>query len=193
MRGKLIENVTLLSQWMLPNMIKPGMRCIDATAGNGYDTLFLSNQVGAHGFVYAFDIQEAAVEATEKLLEESPYLNHKVILDSHALMTQYIHEPVDFVVFNLGYLPKADKSITTKKESTLVAIDEALKLLKCHGILWIVVYPGHEAGQEESEALSNYLSGFEQKNYSVLKMAFMNQKNNPPYIWAIEKKFEEKT
>lgn len=188
MRGKIIENVTLLSQWMLPNIVKPGMRCIDATAGNGHDTLFLSEMVKAEGYVYGFDIQEVAVNETKKLLEKSPYLNYEVILDSHANMQAYVKEAVDFVVFNLGYLPKADKNITTKKDTTLEAVDVALSLLKCHGILWLVVYPGHEAGKEESLALNEYLTSFNQKEYSVLKMAFMNQKNNPPYIWAIEKK-----
>lgn len=188
MRGKIIENVTLLSQLILPNIIKPGMRCIDATTGNGNDTLFLSERVGEHGFVYGFDIQQLAVDSTLERMQESQWQNYRIICDSHTEMERHVSEPVDFIVFNLGYLPRADKTIKTREETTLPAVNTALKLLRLHGILWLVVYPGHEEGMEESKALNDFLTGLNQKAYSVLKMAFMNQKNNPPYIWAIEKK-----
>jgi len=85
-------------------------------------------------------------------------------------------------------LPKADKTITTLKETTLQAIEASLRLLKTHGILWVVVYPGHEEGAEESDALNVYLKTLNQKDYSVMKSSFINQKNNPPYIMVIEKK-----
>lgn len=192
MRGKIIENVTILSNWMLPQIIKKDMRCIDATVGNGHDTLFLSERIGANGFVYGFDVQSVAVESTLKRLEESPHQNYKIICDGHEKMADYVEEAVDFIFFNLGYLPRADKMIKTNKVTTLKAIEAAMSLLKCHGILWVVVYPGHEEGQEESLVLEDFFKQLDQKSFSVLKMAFMNQKNNPPYIWAIEKKIEMK-
>lgn len=188
MRGKIIENVTLLSKWMLPSVVKEGMVCIDATCGNGHDTLFLSEKVGASGLVYGFDIQALAVDNTRERLKNSPYDNHKIICDSHEHMAQHVTGLVDFIVFNLGYLPKADKAIKTNKTTTMPAVDAALALLKTHGILWLVVYPGHEEGKEEGQVLESYVSDLVQKDYSVLKMAFMNQRNNPPYIIAIEKK-----
>ncbi|MCH4888033.1 methyltransferase domain-containing protein [Acidaminobacter sp. JC074] len=186
MRGKIIENVTIMTKMMLQMVVKEGYRCIDATTGNGHDTKFLSDIVGPEGMVYGFDVQEQAIEMTKAQLEDRS--NYKLICDGHQNMETYIDGPVDFVIFNLGYLPKADKTITTLKETTLEAIEASLRLLKTHGILWVVVYPGHDEGAEESEALDIYLKGLNQKDYSVMKSSFINQRNNPPYIMAIEKK-----
>jgi len=188
MRGKIIENVTLLTKMMLKDIVKPGHVCVDATTGNGHDTLFLADLVGEKGYVYGFDIQQQAIDMTAEKLGNHSHV--KLICDGHEKMREYIEGPVDFVIFNLGYLPKADKSITTQKDTTLFAIDAALSLLKCHGILWIVIYPGHEEGKEESSAVLDYVQTFNQKDYSVMKSEFINQRNNPPYIIAIEKKFE---
>ncbi len=186
MRGKIIENVTIMTKMMLPMVINKGDTCVDATTGNGHDTKFLSDLVGSDGMVYGFDVQAQAIEMTREQLEDRA--NYKLICDGHQNMEKYIDVPVDFVIFNLGYLPKADKTITTLKETTLQAIEASLRLLKTHGILWVVVYPGHEEGAEESDALNVYLKTLNQKDYSVMKSSFINQKNNPPYIMVIEKK-----
>lgn len=186
MRGKIIENVTLMTQRLIGDIVNKGDICIDATVGNGHDTLFLSELVGEEGFVYGFDVQEQAIAMTKEKMGEKK--NYQLFCDGHENMTAYISDPVDFVIFNLGYLPKADKRVTTMKTTTLLAVDAALKLLKTHGILWVVVYPGHDAGAEEAEALETYLSGFNQKAYSVMRIGFINQKNNPPFILGIEKK-----
>ena len=188
MRGKHIENVTILTQMMLPQFVNPGYRCIDATTGNGHDTLFLSELIGKDGFVYGFDVQQLAIDATKEKLQGRE--NYQLICDGHEHMEQYILEPIDFVIFNLGYLPRADKNIKTHKTTTLLAIEAALRLLKCHGILWVVVYPGHEEGAEESEALKKYFASLEQKNYSVMTSKFVNQRNNPPYVIVVEKKIK---
>lgn len=186
MRGKIFENVTMLTQMILPGIIKPGYKCIDATTGNGHDTLYLSDQVGSHGFVYGFDIQALAIESTRQRLGDRS--NVRLICDGHEKMADYVKEKIDFVIFNLGYLPRADKSIKTHKTTTILAIEVALNLLKCHGILWVVVYPGHEEGAEESLALNEFFSQLDQKDYSVMVSKFINQKNNPPYVIAVEKK-----
>lgn len=186
MRGKIIENVTMMTKMMLPHFVKEGDRCIDATTGNGHDTLYLAQLVGESGFVYGFDVQELAIEMTHDKMKG--YKNYQLICDGHQNMADYIDEAIDFIIFNLGYLPKADKAIKTLKDTTLQAIDSSLRLLKKNGILWVVVYPGHEEGQEESHALIDYLESLEQKKFSVMKTAFINQRNNPPYILAIEKK-----
>ncbi|MCQ2602947.1 MAG: class I SAM-dependent methyltransferase [Clostridia bacterium] len=55
--------------------VKDGDTCIDATAGRGYDTAFLCDLVGKDGKVIAFDIQESAIESTQKLLEEKGHKN----------------------------------------------------------------------------------------------------------------------
>jgi len=189
MRGKVLENVTLVSQLFMSQVVKAGAICIDATTGNGNDTLYLSNLVGETGKVFGFDVQAVAIENTrEKLLLEGQYDNCQLFLQGHENMAEYIHQPIDFIIFNLGYLPRADKAVKTKESTTLPAIDSALDLLKPFGILWLVIYPGHDEGAIESSAIQNYLSGLDQKKYCVMRSQFINQANTPPYMIGVEKK-----
>jgi tRNA A58 N-methylase Trm61 len=51
--------------------VKPGSVAVDATAGNGNDTLFLAGLVGTSGLVLAFDIQPEALEKTRAVLENA--------------------------------------------------------------------------------------------------------------------------
>lgn len=51
---------------------------IDATAGNGNDTLLLARLAS---FVFGFDIQKEALDNTKSLLEESGIDNFKLILE----------------------------------------------------------------------------------------------------------------
>ncbi len=186
MRGKIFENVILLQKTILPSIIKKSSICVDCTVGNGNDSEFLLSLIGNEGFLYGFDIQEIAIEKTKEKLKA--YHNYKLILDGHENIKNYIQEEVDFIIFNLGYLPQFSKEIKTTVDTTVKAVKDSLELLKVSGILWIVVYHGHEEGKEESKALEEYLSSVDQKLYAVSKIQMMNQINNPPYILAIEKK-----
>ena len=132
----------------------PGETVVDATAGNGNDTLFLAELVGENGHVYAFDIQQAALDSTAKRLGE---LNERVslILDSHENVEKYVNGQIGGAVFNLGYLPHSeDLSIVTKPDSTIKAIHTMLGMLKKGGIIAVSVYDGHEGGAEERDAFS---------------------------------------
>ena len=114
--------------------IKEGGTVVDFTMGNGHDTLWLSNKVGENGKVYAFDVQEAALVSSEKLLSESGCpKNYTLILDSHANVENYVKEPICAGMFNLGYLPGSDKTVTTLRESTMAAVQAALRLLDKDG------------------------------------------------------------
>lgn len=163
---------------------------IDATCGNGNDTLLLSNLVGDSGHVYAFDIQEQAIDTTGKLLRENNRNNVTLIHDSHALIDQYIKPSTSLAaaVFNLGYLPRSDKTIITKPDSTITAIEKILPLLKKGGILVLVVYAGHPGGMDEKNAVVEFVSQLDQEQYFVLQYGFINLKNEPPFVLAIEKK-----
>ena len=111
--------------------IGEGARVIDATMGGGGDTQALCEMVGESGRVYAFDIQQSAVDRTRARLEEAGLLPRaELFCASHARMAEFVHEPVDAVVFNLGWLPGGDKSVTTLLDSTLEAVNAALELMK---------------------------------------------------------------
>lgn len=177
-----------LAKSIAKDNVREGNVVIDATMGNGKDTAFLSELVGETGFVYAFDIQAQAVQNTQELLDRTGYLNYKLICDGHENMDSYIDGQVDFIIFNLGYLPRSSHQITTRAETTLVAIGKAIKMLKKGGISVLVVYHGHEEGKRERLELESYLSGLNQKEFTVFKSEFINQINNPPLLIAIERK-----
>ncbi len=129
---------------------------IDATVGNGIDTLKLSNIV-SKGLVFGFDIQKIALENTEKLLIQNKKNNYKLFLKSHEYMYETLKEyssKISMVIFNLGYLPNGDKQITTTTTSTIKAIDDSLKLLNNKGTILIVCYP-HNEGKIESKEIEN--------------------------------------
>lgn len=177
-----------MHKYFLKAHVKKGGTAVDFTMGNGHDTLFLSEEIGEGGHVYAFDIQEQAVRNTEKLLlEKKCPRNWTLINDSHANVRKYIHEPVCAGVFNLGWLPGADKNVTTRRESTDAAVEAALELLDHDGILLIAVYPGHEEGRLEGEMLTERLSKISRYQMSVSKLQIINSPGSP-YFFAAERK-----
>ncbi|MCR6107667.1 class I SAM-dependent methyltransferase [Salipaludibacillus agaradhaerens] len=166
---------------------------IDATAGNGHDTLFLAKCVGEHGFVYSFDIQKQAIETTKsRLMSENALTPVNLIHDGHENLLTYLktehNGQVDGAIFNLGYLPGSDKSIVTIAETTITAIRHILTHLKSEGLLILVIYSGHMEGQKEREVLIPFVRQLPQDMYHVLEYRFTNQRNNPPFIIAIEKR-----
>lgn len=168
--------------------VKENQIVLDATVGNGNDTLFLAKLVGKMGKVYGFDIQSKALNITQKKLLKAG-LKERVILinDSHENIDKYIHEKINFIVYNLGYLPNGDKTIKTKAFSTLKSLKKALVLLTNNGLLLITCYTGHEGGQEENKVVEDFLVSLNQKEYNVLKFDFINQKHNPPILYGVEK------
>lgn len=201
--------------WMLKDIINVDDVVVDATMGNGYDTLFLA-ELGAK--VYAFDVQEAALEATEKRLENkaiktqimkkaSPVdqstLSLKeqtfnevsmtepsvdLILAGHEELINYVQSPVKAAIFNLGYLPKTDKNIVTRAETTLSALSSLTDLLVVGGRIALVIYYGHEGGEEEKNAVINWASTLPQKDWEVTSYAPLNQIHTPPILVLIEKR-----
>lgn len=155
---------------------------VDATCGRGNDTLFLAEHFSQ---VFAFDIQDEAIKSTEALTKD--YNNVKIIKDSNEFICTYVNQEIDAVMYNLGYLPKGDKKITTNASTTIKSIDNVLKNLAINGVITIICYPGHDEGMKESIALEKYLKGLNQKEYDVIKYDFINQINNPPYLLAIRK------
>jgi predicted methyltransferase len=175
--------------------IQPGDVCIDATAGNGVDTLFLAKAAGSGGMVHAFDIQEAALANTQQRLSKElseRFTGVRLHLASHVHMKEIIppeqHGKVAAIMFNLGYLPGADHSLITTPSTTLPALSDALLLLRQGGVLTIAVYPGHEGGQAEAEAVDAWAQGLKQAEYQAVTYRFLNQRNTPPYLIAVEKR-----
>lgn len=167
--------------------IKEGDRCIDATAGNGNDTLLLCQLTGKSGEVLAFDIQESALEHTKERLNRYQ-CKAKLILESHVKMGDYAtKESIDCIVFNFGYLPKGDHTICTKANSSIAAIETGLSLLKKGAIMSLCIYSGQDSGFEEKDALLSYLKTLDAKKYLVIVSCYYNRPNHPPIPVIIQK------
>ena len=189
LRAKYINKITEVNKIFLEKVIQKGDVVIDATMGNGYDTVYLGNLVGENGKVYAFDVQEEAIISTrKKVIRDNMEDRVELILDGHENLDKYVEENVSCIVFNLGYLPRAKHVIITKPNTTLEAIKKGLNLLKSNGIMSIAAYIGHEGGLEEKNHICKYLDNLDQKEYNVLHMEFTNQINNPPQLILVEKK-----
>ncbi len=174
---------------LVESAVSEGAKVIDATMGNGHDTLWLSNLVGDTGMVYAFDVQEEAVLNTKNRLEEAGVLSRaQLFLKGHENIGLTVRCMVDAAVFNLGWLPGHEKSVRTRKETTLSAVNQALSMLKTGGILTICVYPGHEEGDEELNALTEWAEGLNEKVFDAVIFRYANISKKPPVLIAVTKR-----
>ena len=177
-----------LHKYFLEPYVKEGATCVDFTMGNGHDTLFLSKSVGENGRVFAFDVQEQALASTKKLLtEEKAPENYTLILDSHANLKKHVSCEINAGVFNLGWLPGSDKKITTQTDSTLAAVTDAMSLMAHDSIILIAVYPGHEEGKKEGNALDDLFSGISRFEFCIGKFRIVNSASSP-FFYTVEKK-----
>lgn len=176
-----------LAHHLLSEVVTPGGTAIDATAGNGYDSLFLARLVGPRGKVYAIDIQADALEKTSRLLLDEGVRERVVLVQaSHEQLGEIVNEQVDGVIFNLGYLPGGDHKLVTTGETTVRALNAALERLKPGGRVALVVYIGHPGGQEECEALEGLISSLDITLYQAVRLSFYNR-SKAPIVIVIEK------
>lgn len=171
----------------------PAGNFIDATLGNGNDLNHILSNPIFKGNVYGFDIQADALSATRELLDShSVHLNghYQLIQDSHANINHYLPEEFSLhgAIFNLGYLPGGDHTITTQYDSTLAALKQITQHLVKKGQVIVVIYSGHPAGQIEKNTLLHELSLWPQESFQVLQYGFINQRNSPPMTLVIEKR-----
>ena len=178
----MIRLLDLQKEFLLRHIGK-GDRVVDFTMGNGHDTEFLSKTVGENGHVYAFDVQKAAVESTAKNLAAAGCpQNYTLIHDSHHKVKDYVRVPFKAGMFNLGWLPGGDKSITTLRETTMPAIEAAIELMDRDAILNVAVYPGHEEGDAEGNMICDYLAQVSKHKVCATKVKILNSPTSPYFI-----------
>jgi predicted methyltransferase len=138
--------------------LRSGDVAVDATVGNGYDTVFLAAAVGSLGKVYGFDLQPAALAAARERLESGGLVSRVVLIEAgHEEMAGRLPPEVAggvaAVMFNLGYLPGSDRAVVTVPATTGPAVRSAVGLLRPGGIVSVLVYTGHPGGEAELELL----------------------------------------
>jgi len=178
----MIDLLDLQKHFILTHL-KEGDVAVDFTMGNGHDTEFLSKTVGESGHVYAFDVQEMALASTKKhLAEVSCPENYTLILDSHHNVKKYVDTKIKAGMFNLGYLPGSDKSVTTMRETTLPAIEAAIDLMDRDAIILVAVYPGHAEGEAEGKMICEYLASLSRYKVCATRINILNSPTSPFFI-----------
>ncbi|MCM2356783.1 MAG: methyltransferase domain-containing protein [Geobacteraceae bacterium] len=177
-----------LSHLFLRERVRPGDRVVDATCGNGHDTLLLAQLVGPEGRVWAFDVQEEALTATRELLSGEGLSGRVELLRAgHERLAEFVREELRAVVFNLGFLPGGDREFVTRPEHTVAALEQAAGLILAGGIITVCIYTGHPGGPEEGEAVARWGAGLSPKRFNVWSSRQLNRPATAPYLVLVEK------
>lgn len=186
-------SLTQQAHQQLTAYLHEGDVVIDATAGNGHDTVFLAKAVGESGFVYAFDVQEQAIRSTKQTLEENHLTqNVRIFHACHSMLKNKIdahHQgEISAIVFNLGYLPGSDKSIITQAPNTLLALESACEVLAPRGLISILIYPGHQGGDQEKERVFEWLDAKCDSGEYVHEMIQNRENTTSPILVTLKRK-----
>jgi hypothetical protein len=188
----------------IKDVLHPGDIAIDATVGNGHDTVFLLEQISPSGRVFGFDSQQAAIDSTRGKVESCCRAGVRacsnaplrpeclaLIQASHADMRDKIpaqyHGKISAVMFNLGYLPGGDKSIITQTDSTLTALIIASQILSSNGIITILAYPGHQGGDVETDQVKNWCEQLDVDQFKISIVYSSENKESSPKLFVIHK------
>lgn len=184
-----MKKVVDIAHMVLFRYIKDNCIAVDFTLGQGKDALFLAQQVQV-SHVYGFDIQTEAIRQSERLLQAYGVAGKlELILDGHEHCARYI-PAYQIGIFNFGFLPQGDPQVTTKRETSIMALRQAVRRLQKEGCLVLVLYPGHVEGQRECTAIEAWSAQLSSRCYSVMKVQPFN-KHASPYLLIIEKHREE--
>jgi hypothetical protein len=166
-------------------LLQSGGWTIDATCGNGNDTLKLAELLrDKQGGVIGIDVQQEAINKTKELLQlhlsSGEQVRVHLYCQSHSCFPPIAKEnSIRLIVYNLGYLPKGNKQMTTLASSTLESVNQAMSLIVPGGAVSITCYPGHEEGKREEEALLKELSNLCPTTWNVCYHTFPNRSMAP--------------
>ena len=184
--------LTEQAQDTIREILRPGEIAIDATAGNGHDTVFLAEQVGPSGTVFAFDIQPDALGRTAKRLADSGLENAILLNHDHAHLSAHISNEhkgrIAAVMFNLGYLPGGDKRVMTNSDSTRSAVRQAADFLRPGGVLTIVAYTGHDGGTAEAGAVAELLAELPGSEFEVTTVESQPGRTSGPQLFVVKRR-----
>lgn len=168
-------------------ILQKGGSVIDATCGNGHDTLKLTQLLPDQEILIGIDIQKAAISQTqEKLktsLSEQQLSRVHLFCQSHSTFPALcLEHTIKLIVYNLGYLPGSNKKLTTLTHSTLESLGAALELIAPGGAISITCYPGHDEGAKEEEAILQIVAALSPSLWNVCHHKFLNRKHSPSLL-----------
>lgn len=182
---KIVEFSHLLIKEYYERYKHSNMTFIDATCGRGNDTIYMARLLENSGIVYSYDIQNIAIEYTKQELLKQNITNVILKLESHENISEI---DIDLIIYNLGYLPNGDKTITTKATTTIASLKKVLTLMELNPkmLIILVIYPGHDEGSKESITIDNFVKDLPSTEYLVTKYLNYNRPKSP-YVITISK------
>jgi hypothetical protein len=159
---------------------------LDGTAGNGFDTLFLAEQMQPNGRVVALDMHPVAIANTGQRLQEAGLSGSVQLFQTcHSQLDRVLSSlgvaRISIAMFNLGYLPYwSAQDTATQATTTIQALQKAFERLE--GIMTVLAYVGHPGGKEESLAIEDWLSGL---HATAAVSSFRNENPLSPILWII--------
>ena len=184
------KSLTTLAHSIVRRAIAAGDLAIDATAGNGHDTLFLAQCVGEGGRVTSIDVQLSAIESTRARLEANAIINVQLLHGDHGQHLRRMadeHQQAKAIMFNLGYLPGGDKQQTTTPDSTIMAIRAGLHILSNGGVMTVTAYRGHPGGQQEAAAVAELAKSLPDASITVDVIPGSEDNNESPVLFVFRR------
>jgi SAM-dependent methyltransferase len=185
------ERLTAAASSWIEVALFDGALAIDATVGNGYDSLFLGHRVGPKGKVLGFDVQKAALAGAREILKFVGSIDHvSLIHDSHTRLADYLPTGavIDAAMFNLGYLPRGNRQIITRPETTVPALRSVLEHLAERGRVTLLVYRGHEGGVPEYQGVRQFLEELSEDKWLVEELASTTDSPSAPRLFRVQRK-----
>ena len=185
------------------------LTAVDATCGNGHDTLFLAEilaslpDIGARFSVLSFDVQAAALQAAGVLTGGLPDAVRRRIfwlLQSHDTLRESLERfsaegmvsgaspGLAAAMYNLGFLPRSDKQVTTTPPTTLASLAQAAAVLLPGGLICIHAYGGHPGGARELAAVEAWCADLPFEVWAVARYAVCDKKRNPEALFLAWKR-----
>ena len=185
------ERLTAAASSWIEVALFDGALAIDATVGNGYDALFLGHRVGPKGRVLGFDVQKAALAGAREILKFVGSIDHvSLIHDSHTRLADYLPAGalIHAAMFNLGYLPRGNRQIFTRPETTVLALRSVLEHLAERGRVTLLAYRGHEGGVPEYQGVRKFLEELPEDEWLVEELASTSDSPVAPRLFRIQRK-----
>jgi len=177
---------TALAHDLAARVLSPGDLAIDATCGNGHDTVQLARLVGPRGSVVAIDVQADALAETRHRLEAEGMADNRVrfIHGCHTTIGGHVAPATAaLAMFNLGYLPGGDRALTTDASTTSAALDAAAHALRPGGLLLVTCYSGHPEGAHEAETVATWMKSAASRGARVAHYAQPFTLKPAPLLW----------
>jgi len=190
----LFDGPVYLAHEYWKQLISVGDTVIDATCGNGHDSLLLAQLAlnDDQGSVFCLDVQKQALKSTAQRLATilPPIQRRRVhyLEQGHEILPELPPQSVALIVYNLGYLPGSDKRIKTQPDTTLRSLDQARPLVRAGGAISLIAYPGHVEGALEQNALLKELATWDRNDWSVCQHSWTNRGPRAPSLFLLQRR-----